>query len=90
MLAFDPALPAGIERLSFAVRWRSRKLRVTVTAAQATYALHDEDPRPLALVHAGTGIEVTNDRPHTVALHERVAALPTPQQPPGRRPGSEQ
>ncbi|MEU8611764.1 glycosyl hydrolase family 65 protein, partial [Actinoplanes sp. NPDC048791] len=90
VLSFDPALPAGIDRLSFAVRWQGRSLRVTVTSTQATYALHDDDPRPLTLVHAGAGLEVTNDRPRTVALLKRVAALPTPEQPPGRRPGDGQ
>ncbi|MEU8230539.1 glycosyl hydrolase family 65 protein [Actinoplanes sp. NPDC048967] len=90
VLSFDPALPAGINRLRFAVRWQGRSLRVTVTSTQATYALHDEDPRPLTLVHAGAGLEVANDRPQTVALRKRVAALPTPEQPPGRRPGDGQ
>ncbi|WP_433727307.1 glycoside hydrolase family 65 protein [Actinoplanes sp. CA-051413] len=90
VLSFDPALPVGIDRLSFAVRWQGRSLRVTVTSTQATYALHDEDPRPLTLVHAGTSLEVANDRPQTVTLLKRVAALPTPEQPPGRRPGDGQ
>jgi len=90
VLSFDPALPAGIDQLSFAVRWQGRSLRVTVTSTQATYALHDEDPRPLTLVHAGAGLEVATDQPRTVALRKRVAALPTPDQPPGRRPGDGQ
>jgi alpha,alpha-trehalose phosphorylase len=81
--AFDPALPEGIDRLRFAVRWHGRKLRVTVTSTHATYELHDDDPGPLALRHAGTPVEVSPDRPLTVALIKRVPGMPGPEQPPG-------
>ncbi len=86
VLSFDPALPAGINRLSFAVRWHGRTVRVAVTSAQVTYSVGDDDPRALTVSHAGAAIEVSPGRPVTMPLTKRVASLPPPEQPPGRRP----
>ena len=41
-------------RLRFAIRWREPKVRVEVTADQATYTLEDGPTRRLELAHHGT------------------------------------
>jgi trehalose/maltose hydrolase-like predicted phosphorylase len=85
-LSFDPALPTGISRLCFSIRWCTCRLRVTVRPDQVTYELRDGAGTTLSLQHAGADLEVSTGRPVTVPLHPRVALMPCPDQPPGRRP----
>jgi trehalose/maltose hydrolase-like predicted phosphorylase len=85
-LTFDPALPEGISKLVFRIRWRGVRLRVEVDHREATYALHDGDDGEVALSHAGEDVVVTADKPVTLALKPRVALLPPPTQPVGREP----
>jgi trehalose/maltose hydrolase-like predicted phosphorylase len=85
-LTFDPALPEGISRLVFRIRWRGVRLRVEVDHREATYALHDGDEGEVALSHAGEEVVVTADKPVTRPLKPRVALLPPPTQPVGREP----
>jgi alpha,alpha-trehalose phosphorylase len=82
-LWLDPALPAGIDGLRFAIRWRGSRLRVSVTHDQVTYMV-DEGSVPLR--HAGESLEVKAGEPITVRMTPRVAALPRPVQPAGREP----
>src|SRR5262249_25862019 len=81
--AFDPALPDGLARLCFSLRWRGQRLRVDVSHQTVTYTVRDGEAG-LTLVHAGQPVHVTPDQPVTVTLERRVPALPRPQQPPGR------
>ena len=50
-LAFSPHLPGRITELRFRLRYRGRKLRVTITAGRARYELLDGEP--MAVVHHG-------------------------------------
>jgi trehalose/maltose hydrolase-like predicted phosphorylase len=82
-LCFDPALPSGITRLAFHLRWRGALLHTTVTHEEATFAAEDGD---VELLLADEPVTVTAGNRHTIALQRRVPLLPPPTQPPGRAP----
>jgi alpha,alpha-trehalose phosphorylase len=84
-LSFDPALPAGIDRVAFSVRWRGSLLDVTVEPGRATYALRDDRQEPVAISHAGTHVEVGGGHPVVLPLQTRPER-PVPSQPVGREP----
>ena len=86
VLSFDPALPDGITRLSFAVRWRDARLRVEVRHDKVTYSVHDGPDASITVRHAGEDLDITADRPVTRKLERRQPMLPRPPQPPGREP----
>jgi alpha,alpha-trehalose phosphorylase len=86
VLMFDPALPLGINRLSFSIRWRGARLRVAFDHKQVTYSLHDCDEGEVSLRHDGEDVVVTAAQPVTRPLKLRVPLLPTPVQPVGRQP----
>ena len=88
MLSFDPALPEGLTRLCFSVRWRGLRLMVDVHADQVTYSIRDGASSALVLRHAGEEVEVAAGTPVTRPLGKRVPLLPRPSQPPGRAPVS--
>jgi alpha,alpha-trehalose phosphorylase len=73
-LMFSPRLPAGISQLRFRMRYRGRKLRVTITPGRARYELLDGEP--MAVVHHGKEFE----------LGERPGEHDIPDVKPGRRP----
>ena len=85
-LLFDPALPEGIRRLAFSIRWRGVRLRVDVDHEAATYSLHEGDDGEVAFRHDGEELVVTAGKPVTRPLKPRVALLPAPEQPIGREP----
>ena len=81
-LAFSPRLPGGIMELRFRLRYRGRRLYITITSGLAKYELLDGDP--LAMAHYGREFRlgkkaVERDIPP-------VTAGPRPEQPPGRAP----
>ena len=81
-LAFSPRLPDGISGLTFRVRYRGRKLRVTVKPGEAKYELLDGDPLPVS--HHGHEFELG-----TKAIEHKIPSIkagPRPEQPPGRPP----
>ncbi|GLY72659.1 glycoside hydrolase family 65 protein [Actinoallomurus iriomotensis] len=81
-LGFTPRLPGGITRLAFRLRYRGRRLKVTVTAHQAVYELLDGDP--LEITHDGERVPLDGgavSRPVTPP-----PIRPTPTQPRGRVP----
>jgi alpha,alpha-trehalose phosphorylase len=84
--AFDPALPDGLTRLCFSIRWRDVRLRVDVRPDQVTYTVRDGTDSSVTLQHAGEDVEVRSGTPVTRALVRRVPMLPRPPQPPGREP----
>lgn len=86
VLSLDPALPEGIRRLRFRLRWREFRLTVDVTHPKVTYTLRDGPDDTLTIRHAGEERELRTDSPTTVKLHRREPLLPAPQQPPGRAP----
>lgn len=90
VLCFAPALPHGLDRLAFKLRWRTSHLHVVVERDRATYAVRDGD-EPVTLHHVGreddpeelvvrTGAPVSRPTRHVQPL------TPVPQQPPGRPP----
>jgi trehalose/maltose hydrolase-like predicted phosphorylase len=85
-LMFDPALPMGISRLSFSIRWRGARLRVAFDHHEVIYSLHDGDEGEVELRHDGEDIVVTASQPVTMALKPRRPLLPAPPQPVGREP----
>lgn len=68
VLAFTPALPAELAKVSFRLRVRESALAVTLTRAAATYEL--EAGPGLRLRHRGRDIELTSLRPE-IKLDER-------------------
>jgi trehalose/maltose hydrolase-like predicted phosphorylase len=85
-LLFDPALPEGITRLAFSLRWRGVRLCVDIDHREVTYSLHDGDEGEVEFHHNGESLVVTADKPQTRPLKPRKAMLPPPQQPVGRAP----
>jgi len=86
MPSFDPALPEGLTRMRFSIRWRNLRLRVDVHPDEVTYAIGDSATSSLILRHAGEEITVTAGAPITRPLRRRVPLLQRPTQPPGRSP----
>ncbi len=83
-LAFSPRLPGGISELTFRMRYRGRKLRVTLTMGRVKYELMDGDPLPIT--HHGEELEL-GKKPVERKI-PAVKAGPRPEQPPGRPPYS--
>jgi alpha,alpha-trehalose phosphorylase len=86
-LTFAPRLPSRVSRLSFSLRWRGHRLRVTVERDEATYALRDAvSDATVELVHHGERLTVTADKPVSRPIPAAQAVGAAPQQPPGRPP----
>jgi alpha,alpha-trehalose phosphorylase len=82
VLAFSPRLPGGISELKFRLRYRGRKLRVTISSGRAKYELLGGDP--LSVVHHGKEFKLgRNGAQHDIPP---VQPGPRPEQPPGRAP----
>jgi alpha,alpha-trehalose phosphorylase len=81
-LSFNPHLPGGLSELKFRLRYRGRKLKVTIGAERAKYELIDGEP--LTLTHHGKEFKL-GKRPATHDIPP-VKAGPAPEQPPGRTP----
>jgi alpha,alpha-trehalose phosphorylase len=86
VLAIDPALPDGITRLRFRLRWRGVRLDVDVQREAVTYTVRDGEQAQISLRACGQDLTVTAGNPVTRPLRPRVALLPRPSQPPGREP----
>jgi alpha,alpha-trehalose phosphorylase len=83
-LAFSPRLPDGISRLVFRMRYRGRKLSVTIQGNRVRYQLVEGDPLPVT--HHGEEFELGHR-----AVDRRVPPIkagPRPEQPYGRPPYS--
>jgi alpha,alpha-trehalose phosphorylase len=83
-LSFNPRLASGLSELRFRLRYRGRKLKVTIGPDRAKYELIDGDPLPL--MHHGKEFKL-GKRPATHDIPP-VKAGPRPEQPPGRTPYS--
>jgi alpha,alpha-trehalose phosphorylase len=83
-LAFNPRLPGGLTELRFRLRYRGRRLRVTITSGHARYELLDGEPLPV--VHHGKEFEL--GKKAVERSIPPVSAGPRPEQPPGRAPYS--
>ncbi len=86
VLQLDPALPSGITRLRFRLRWRGFRVKVDITHEQITYTLRDGPYGELTIRHAGEPLKLRTTEPTVVPMRPRKALLPPPPQPPGREP----
>ncbi|HEX2275397.1 MAG TPA: glycosyl hydrolase family 65 protein, partial [Acidimicrobiales bacterium] len=82
-VAFAPRLPPTINSLSFRLRYRDRRLRVSAAAGEATYELLHG--KPLEITHHGEALVLTDTEPVTRAIPP-TTPRPRPRQPPGRAP----
>jgi alpha,alpha-trehalose phosphorylase len=85
-LTLDPALPGGITKLAFSIRWRGVRLQVRVDHQQVVYAMHDGDEGEVSFHHDGEEVTVTSGKPVTRPMKHRKAMLALPTQPLGRAP----
>ncbi len=83
-LSFAPRLPDALTRLTFAVWFRGRRLRVEVTHGAAAYWLLAG--APLELRHHGQPLSVTTARRSSAPIPPAPDVGPAPAQPPGREP----
>jgi alpha,alpha-trehalose phosphorylase len=81
-LSFAPRLPAHLPRMRFGVRWRDSRLRVTVTAAEATYEVTGP---PLEISHHGETFTVDGVSTRPIPAASSKAAPPSPRPPKRRR-----
>jgi len=82
-LSFAPRLPNALGRLVFHLLFRGCRLRVEVTATEATYRLLDGSP--LKVRHHGEEFLLPVDGVVTRPIPD-IQAGPRPSQPPGRAP----
>ncbi|WP_280363694.1 glycoside hydrolase family 65 protein [Nocardia wallacei] len=81
-LTFAPRLPARLNRLSFRIMWRDRRIHVDIGNDSATYRLLHGDP--VSLHHHGESYLIT-DEPRTLPIPPRPPRAEPPL-PAGRRP----
>jgi alpha,alpha-trehalose phosphorylase len=82
-LSFVPRLPPRLERLTFRLLFRGRRLKVEVTKGEAIYTL--VDGAPLEVTHHGEPVELSPSAPVARGI-KHVPERPPPRQPPGREP----
>ncbi len=82
-VSFAPRLPEGIGRIVFRIMFRDRRLRVEVTAQEATYRLLDGSP--LKSLHHGEEITISKDEATSRPIPP-IKAGRRPTQPKGRAP----
>ncbi len=85
-LSFAPRLPSRVDRLVFSILWRGLRLRVSLDAETATYALRDDGEHSLDFTHHGEPITVTTAKPVTRPIPPAHPLTDRPVQPPGRAP----
>ena len=86
-LSFAPRLPSRINRLEFSLLWHGLRLRVDVAADEVTYSLRNGGGSArLELVHPGTPVTVTLDKPVVLPIPRAPPAGSAPTQPHGRAP----
>ncbi|WBQ08160.1 glycoside hydrolase family 65 protein [Kribbella sp. CA-293567] len=85
-LFFSPALPDGLTKLKFTVRWHGVRLCVEIGRDEATYSVHDGPDAALTIFHVDEEVEVTAGKPVTRPILPRKPLLPRPTQPAGREP----
>jgi alpha,alpha-trehalose phosphorylase len=81
-LTFTPRLPGGITGLAFRLRYRGRRLKISVTADRAVYELLGGDP--LEILHNGERVMLNGGSVSRPVMPPPIR--PTPTQPRGRTP----
>ncbi|TQS42689.1 glycoside hydrolase family 65 protein [Cryptosporangium phraense] len=82
-LSFSPRLPQELSRITFAIRWRGRRLRVEITPEQAWYSLAEGGE--MELLHHGERLTVPANSAVLAAIPPAAPVEPL-RQPPGREP----
>ena len=82
-LSFVPRLPPRLERLTFRVLFRGRRLKVEVTKGEAVYTVL-EGPS-LGITHHGEPLELPQAEPVALPI-AHLPERPAPRQPAGRAP----
>jgi alpha,alpha-trehalose phosphorylase len=85
-LTFAPRLPAAIESLNFAIRWRQCKVRVAITQTHAAYSMQDGRDTEIQLKHHEQPFTITTAAPVTLPIPTSPPRPPRPSQPAGRTP----
>ncbi|GGB25824.1 glycosyl hydrolase [Flexivirga endophytica] len=85
-LSFAPALPEGIERLAFTIRWQGCKIRVEVTHDRTIYQLEDGPDAHTTIKHYGRKFTLRSGKPTSRATKTPKPLTPRPEQPVGRAP----
>ena len=83
-LRFAPRLPAGIERLAFAVSWRGRCVRVEIAGDRVSYRVDGEEW--LQIVHHGDIVTLSPGQPLELHIPAIIPLTDLPTQPVGRGP----
>jgi len=82
-LSFVPRLPRRLERLTFRLLFRGRRLKVEVTKGEAVYTLLDGPP--LEVTHHGEPVKLSPNEPVAHRI-KQAPERPAPRQPAGRAP----
>ena len=82
-LTFAPRLPPRLQRLTFRILFRGRRLKVDVDGSEATYTLLDGSP--LTISHHGAPLEISAGAVVTRPIHAAPQRR-QPSQPHGRAP----
>jgi alpha,alpha-trehalose phosphorylase len=83
-LTFAPRLPHRLNRLSFRLIYRGRRLRVTVAGAQAQYELLDGEP--ITIEHEGDPVQLAAVGKVVSRALKPARVRARPDQPAGRQP----
>ena len=86
VLRLSPALPGGITRLAFRVRWHDMRLVVEVTGDEVRCSMPGQEDARLPLQLYGEDVTVTAAEPVVRPLQHRAPPMPAPPQPEGREP----
>lgn len=84
VIGFSPRLPDGISRIRFRVRYRGRRIGVSVEAERATYELLDG--RAVTVRHFGEDVRLTATAAPEQRPVPQLPRRPAPDQPRHRRP----
>jgi len=87
-LSFAPRLPPRITSMTFTLRWRGDKVRVSVTPERATYTVDAASGAGVELSHHGEQLTVAAGAPVTRDIPHLAPTTPRPTQPEGRAPGA--
>jgi alpha,alpha-trehalose phosphorylase len=83
LISFAPRLPEGLNKLSFSLVYRNRRLRVEITPTRASYL--QADGEPLEISHHGTKHTLKVGKAQKCPIPP-TPMRPRPRQPPGREP----
>ena len=87
VLHFAPALPTGLTRLAFNVRWHKLRLRVEFDHETITFTLRDgQGKEPMRVTVYDEELVLLADTSVTRPMRERKPTTPAPLQPIGRAP----